>query len=180
MMARNLRKLLPDAKRFKQDSGLSRIQGHLLNPLLWHINRKSITRGVAIGLLIAFVPLPAQMLLAAILAICFTANLPIAIALTWITNPLTFLPINYFIYKVGQLILHDVSTYHVVPDFEFSAKTWQDIIQQFLQWLHSAGKPFLVGLPVVAISASIIGYVLVHVMWRLAIYWYVRKRKQRL
>lgn len=178
MITRYLKKWLPDAKRLKHNSGLSRIQGYLLNPLLWHINRKSIARGAVIGLLVAFLPLPGQMLLAAILAIGFTANLPIAIALTWVTNPFTFLPINYFIYKVGQFIIHDESNHHVIPDFEFLGQSWKHILQQLLQWLQSAGKPFLVGLPIVAMSVSVIGYVFVHVTWRLVIYWYIRKRKK--
>ena len=179
MIVKYLKKILPDPNRFTHESGLKSVRGYLLNSLLWQINRKSIAKGVAIGLLIAFVPLPFQMLFAALLAICFSANLPIAVVLTWITNPLTFLPINSFIYKVGQWILHDTSYYHTLPVFDFSGKSWSDIIQQFFQWMHVAGKPFLVGLLVVAISASILGYTLVQLVWRLAIYWYLHLRKKR-
>ena len=179
MIVKYLKKLLPDAKRLKQNSSFSRIQKYSLNPLIWHVNRRSIARGAAIGLFIAFLPIPIQMLVASILAIVFTANLPIAVALTWITNPFTFLPINYFIYKVGQMITHNESSYHAIPNFELSGQSWHNIIQQFLQWLQGTGKPFLFGLPVVAISASMLGYILIHVIWRLAIYYHVRKRKHR-
>jgi uncharacterized protein (DUF2062 family) len=178
MIQRYLKRLLPDAQQLKQDSSLSIIRAYLLNPLLWRINRRSIAKGVAIGLFLAFVPLPIQMLLAALLAIIFSANLPIAVALTWVTNPFTFLPINYFIYKVGQRLLGNLSAYQAIPDFEFSKQSWQDIIQQFFQWLQSAGKPFLIGLPVVAISASVLGYVLTHLIWRALLYWRVKKKVQ--
>jgi uncharacterized protein (DUF2062 family) len=176
MIKRYLKKLLPRAQQLKQNSNLSIIGCYLFNPLLWRINRHSIARGVAIGLFLAFVPLPIQMLLAALLAILFSANLPIAVALTWITNPFTFLPINYFIYKVGQRLLGNSSAYQAIPDFEFSKQSWQDIIQPFFQWVQSAGKPFLTGLPVVAISASILGYVLTHLIWRALIYWHLKKK----
>jgi uncharacterized protein (DUF2062 family) len=175
---RRLKRWLPDVKRLGQEPGLSRIQGYVLNPLLWQFNRKSVARGAAIGLFIAFLPLPLQMWVAAILAIVFIANLPIAIALTWVTNPFTFLPINYFIYKVGQLIIHDGSSYHIVSDFKFSGQSWQNALQQFFHWLHTVGKSFLVGLPVVAIGGSIIGYTFVQVMWRLVIYWRLCRRKK--
>lgn len=178
MITRHLKKWLPKANGLTQDSSLSRLQDYLLNPLLWHVNRRSIARGVAIGLLVAFLPLPLQMLVAAILAIFFTANLPIAIALTWITNPFTFLPINYFIYKVGELIIRDGSTYQTI-NFQFFSQSWQNITQQLLQWIQHAGKPFLVGLPIVAISASIVGYMLIQVIWRLVVYWDLHKRKKR-
>ncbi|MDF2690989.1 MAG: hypothetical protein K0S29_844 [Gammaproteobacteria bacterium] len=176
-MKKHFKKLLPDFERFAQDKGLSRIRNYLFNPLLWHVNRRSIAKGAAIGLLIAFVPLPMQMLLAAIFAIVFRANLPIAIALTWITNPVTFLPINYVIFKVGEFVLNDHSAYHVVQAFEFD-KSWRDIASQLLNWLHSVGKPYLFGLPIVAISASILSYGLIQIVWRLSIYFRLKKRKK--
>ena len=115
------------------------------------------------------------MLMAAILAILLRANLPISIALTWITNPFTFVPINYFIYKVGAFFVSN-GNYHVIMDFEFKGKSWHDIANQFLQWLHSVGKPFLVGLPIVAISSSVLGYFGVQLIWRLSIYWRIKKK----
>jgi len=180
LIKKYLKKILPNTERIANDSSLSRVSHYLINPLLWHINRRSVPKGAAIGLFIAFLPLPLQMLLAALLSIVFKANLPIAVVLTWITNPLTFLPINYFIYKVGELFVLN-GGYHVVSnfDFEFENKSWGAIISQLSQWVHSAGKPFLVGLPIVAVSASILGYFGVRLMWRLSIYWRIRNRKRK-
>lgn len=172
-----LQKILPNTDRIANDAGLSKINRHLLNPVLWHINRRSIAKGVAIGLLIAFLPIPLQMLIAAILAVVLRANLPIAIAITWITNPITFFPINFFIYKVGELFVSNAG-YHAIQDFEFKDKSWGNIANQFCQWLQSIGKPFLVGLPIVAISSSIIGYFLVQGIWRLSFYYRIKNRKR--
>ncbi len=170
-----LKKVLPNTERIANDSSFSRINHYLLNPVLWHINRRSIAKGAAIGLFMAFVPLPMQMLLAAILAILFRANLPISVALTWITNPFTFIPINYFIYKVGELFVSNGNN-HPVMDLEFKGKSWQDIVNQLVQQLHNVGKPFLVGLPIVAIGSSILGYFGVRLVWRLSIYWRTKKK----
>ncbi|MDF2941129.1 MAG: hypothetical protein K0R66_1771 [Gammaproteobacteria bacterium] len=177
---KKLKQWLPDAERFAQDSSLSRIRHILFNPLVWHINRRSIARGTAIGLLIAFVPLPMQMLLAAVLSIFSRANLPIAVALTWVTNPFTFLPINYVIFKVGEFVLNDHSAYRVMQSFEFKDKSWHDIAMQFVTWLQSIGKPYLIGLPVVAIASSVLGYFVIETIWRLTIYQKLKYRKERL
>ncbi len=177
LIRKYLKRMLPDAKRLANDSSLSRISHYLLKPQLWHINRQSIARGTAIGVFMAFLPLPMQMLIAAMLAILFNANLPIAVALTWITNPITFLPINYFIYKVGRLFVQNGGGYHAIKDFEFTDRSLHDIAGQVVEWLHSVGKPFLVGLPVVAICSSIAGYCLVHFIWRLSFYCRIKNRK---
>lgn len=69
------------------------------------INRHSVAKGVLVGLFIAFIPMPGQMVAIVLLQPLFRFNLPLAIAMVWITNPLT-MPFIYFIeYKTGGLLL---------------------------------------------------------------------------
>jgi len=74
------------------------------------INRHAIAKGVLVGLFVAFIPMPAQMVAIVFLQPLFRFNLPLAIAMVWITNPLT-MPFIYFVeYKTGALLLgrHDL------------------------------------------------------------------------
>lgn len=176
---RNWFKKYVPSKTIKNHDGLSWVKGWLHHSNLWHLNRHAVARGVAIGLFVAFIPLPLQMLLAALLAIFTHSNLPIAVALTWITNPITFLPINYFIYRVGKWILNDPVTTFVMKDFDWHGKPWSEIGTHFLQWMEGMSIAFLIGLPIVAITLSFLGYVLIHFIWKVSVYsrWYQRKKR---
>ena len=46
-------------------------------------------------------PMPFQMIPAVILAVIFRANILVAIAWVWLSNPFTMLPIFYFEYYIG-------------------------------------------------------------------------------
>eukprot|EP00487_Bulimina_marginata_P007241 TRINITY_DN2794_c0_g1_i1.p1 TRINITY_DN2794_c0_g1~~TRINITY_DN2794_c0_g1_i1.p1 ORF type:complete len:100 (-),score=0.93 TRINITY_DN2794_c0_g1_i1:149-448(-) len=65
-MPKNLiKKYLPDPDFIKEHKNL-RIFGELLhNANLWHLNRRSAAGAFAVGIFMAFVPVPFQMLLAA-------------------------------------------------------------------------------------------------------------------
>ena len=78
-----------DLEKIKHEKVLKILGPAILQPNLWHLNRKSVSRAIAIGLFCAFLPIPLQMVLAAFFAIIFAANLPISVILVWITNPIT-------------------------------------------------------------------------------------------
>lgn len=105
MPRRTLQKWLPHPERFKHHPSLKRFGKGLHEPGIWHLNRRSVARAFAIGLFVAMLPIPFQMLVAALLAICLTANLPISVALVWITNPATMPLIFYGSYWVGANLL---------------------------------------------------------------------------
>ena len=101
---KRLKKLLPTPEQILQSRSLKLFAPHLADPRLWQFNRHSLNKAVYIGVLSAFFPLPGQMLLALIGALIFRANVPMALGLTWITNPLTTLPIFYVGYYIGASI----------------------------------------------------------------------------
>jgi uncharacterized protein len=60
---------------------------------LWKPCRDTVAVGVAIGLFFGVIPLIPQSLFAAITAMRVKANIPFAVAITWVSNPLTNVPI---------------------------------------------------------------------------------------
>ncbi len=105
MPKQQLKNWLPTPEKLRENRMVSLFAPFLADPRLWHLNRGSLTRAVYIGVLCAFFPLPGQMPLALIGALIFRANVPMSVALTWITNPLTTIPVFWFAYSVGAMLL---------------------------------------------------------------------------
>lgn len=167
MPKRFIKRWLPHHDKMRHHKHL-RIFGTLLHDAnLWHLNRHSAAGGFAVGLFMAFVPLPFQMVMAAGAAILFRVNLPLSVALVWLTNPVTIPPIFFFAYLVGTWIL---GTPPQAESFHFS-----------LEWLENGGMnqilaPLLVGCLICGAASSLLGYSLIHWLWR----WHVVERwKQR-
>jgi uncharacterized protein (DUF2062 family) len=151
-----IKRMMPDHHTIKNNKYL-KIFGDLLhNANLWHLNRHSVAKAFAVGLFFAFIPVPFQMVLAAGVAIIVHANLPLSIALVWLTNPLTMPFIFYACYLVGTWVLG-------VPEqkFAFNA-SWQWVLDS----LSTIGPAFLVGCGVLAVIFSILGYVVIQTVWR--------------
>ena len=153
------RKYLPHMHRVRQHRAVRIFGTAALRENLWHLNRRSVARAFAIGLFCAFMPIPAQMLLAAGLAILIPSNLPLAVLLVWVTNPITIPPIFLFCYWIGASILG------IDPQpfaFEWS---WH----WFTSKLHRVGLPLLIGGLTCGLTASVVGYLSIYWYW----HWYV-------
>ncbi len=72
----------------------------LMDKNLWKPCRDTVAKGLAIGLFMAVMPMPLQAIVAGLAAVRFHGNVPIAMAASWISNPLTTPPIIF-----GQLWL---------------------------------------------------------------------------
>ena len=71
----------------------------------FNINRKMISRGVFIGLFWGFIPMPFQMVAVIAMTPLFRFNVPIAIAMVWLSNPFTMPFMYYMEYLTGNFIL---------------------------------------------------------------------------
>jgi uncharacterized protein (DUF2062 family) len=143
----------------------------LNEPELWHLHRRSVTGATFIGLFCAFIPVPFQMLIAAVLAVVSRCNLPISVVLVWITNPLTMTPMFYFAYRLGAWLL----------DRRIEVGT----IQLSWEWLGShlgaIGWPLLFGSLLCGWVAGVTGMVLVRITWRFHVIrrWRARREARR-
>lgn len=167
MPKKTIKRLMPDHHSIKNNKHLQ-IFGNLLHSAnLWHLNRRSVSKAFAVGLFCAFMPIPFQMVLAAGIAILFNANLPLSIALVWITNPITMPAIFYACYIVGAWALN-------TPEQTFSFElSWQWIIES----LTTIGPSFLIGCILCATFFSIVGYVTINTIWRITVVKEWNKRK---
>lgn len=156
MPRRLIKKYFPDSKTIKEHKHLKVFGTLLHNPSLWHLNRRSFAGAIAVGLFIAFIPLPTQMIIAAAAAIVLHVNLPVSVAMVWITNPLTMPPMFYAAYWVGALILGIPES---AQDFEFT-------VDALMSSLGASWQPFLLGCFVLACSSAAAGYALARYVWR--------------
>jgi len=167
MIKNVIKRLFPKLDAVKEEKILKIFGPAVLQPNLWHINKKSVSRGFAIGAFCAFIPLPGQMILAAFLALTFAANLPIAIILTWITNPLTYTPIFFFAYKIGSFFI----TTNVTP------KITDNELSMLSNIMH-IWEPLFLGSIILALIGSIISYLLIRIYWRYYVIKIWSKRKK--
>lgn len=153
---------MPDPETLKKHKHLQFLGKRLHEPNLWHLNRRSVAIAFAIGLFCAWIPTPGQMAIAAVGAFYFRGNLPIAVGLVWITNPLTMPPMFYFAYVLGLKLMGEPMP---GADFEFS-------LESVMSGLADVWEPFLLGCLVLGIVSSLAGYFGIHGFWR----YYVSKQ----
>ncbi|NQZ08569.1 MAG: DUF2062 domain-containing protein [Algicola sp.] len=159
-MARKLiKRFMPDPQTIRDNKTLKIFGPILDNANLWHLSRRSARGAFAVGLMFAFWPVPFQMLFAAAGAIIFRVNLPLSVALVWITNPFTMPPIFYGAYKVGEWILGPTG-----HEFAFEA-SWEWIGAS----LSTIGPTFLFGCLVCGTFFAIVGYFGIDGLWRYSV-----------
>jgi uncharacterized protein (DUF2062 family) len=124
----------------------------------------------ALGLFVAFVPLPGHFVYASLLALLLHVNIPVAALTTFVVNPVTMYPMFYFAYLVGANLLS------IEPGpftFELSIEWVRDAIDS--TWL-----PLTIGCAIVGAVTSLIGYIVLDVLWRYSLHDYKsKKRKMR-
>ncbi|GAB4266007.1 MAG: DUF2062 domain-containing protein [Methylomicrobium sp.] len=163
-----IKKYMPHPDTIKEHKNLQFLGDRLHEPNLWHLNRRSVSLAFAIGLLVAWIPTPGQMAIAAVGAFYFRANLPLSVALVWITNPLTMPPMFYFAYRLGLFLLGQAPQ----QDMEFS-------LENAMAGLGDIWAPFLLGCFVIGVVSSIAGYFGINYFWRYHVASRWAKRRNR-
>ena len=160
---------------------MARLGPWLQHHNLWHLHRRSVAGGVAAGLFAGLIPgsNPVQFLAAALIAVGFKVNLPIAVAVTLYSNPFTIFPLYYAAFKLGELALWRDDGELPELALTFEGKGFREWIPTALDWLASAGKPLLLGLPLLAVTLAVIGYIAVDAAWRVHVRREWRRRQLR-
>jgi len=177
MPRKHFRRFLPSHESIKRNRYIAFFGSALHHHNLWHLNRRSVAGGVAVGLFCGLIPGPLQMLSAALLAIILRVNLPVAAASTWYTNPLTIVPLYYAAYKLGLFVTGGPPDGGAgIPPLDLSWSNLGEWIPMLTEWLRAMGRPFLLGLLLLAAILAVVGYFLVLGAWRLAVSSAWRKR----
>lgn len=168
-MARHLfkrltRRLEPFVNDVTTNPWIRRHAPRLAEPDLWHLNRRSTARAVAIGLFSGLIPGPLQVLGSVGLSILFRANFPLAAITTLYTNPITIVPLYLVAYEYGSLFvpgsngLGDIAP----PRFNWSSS----FIGDLALWMGQLGKPLALGVVLLALTLAAIGWAAVRIGWR--------------
>lgn len=174
-MRRQLKKYLPDQETIRRNPWLKPFQSSLLHPRLWHLNRHSAAGAVAAGLFCGLIPGPLQMIGAALAALTFRFNLPLALFVTLYTNPLTIVPLYLLAYQIGRLVTGDTAGFVAPPEFSAAAFVgWTEAMQG---WMLLVAKPLALGLVALACSLAVLGYVATKAAWRVYLIKAWRRRK---
>ncbi len=154
-----IKRWIPDAETLRNTPGLKSL-GHLLDdPNLFHLNRRSVSVAFLVGLFFCYMPTPGQAFLAAFGAFWLRGNLPIAVALVWVSNPFTLPFFVLTAYGAGALMLGTPAL--AMPEhitFEWLKTIWPSIWQ-----------PFILGSIIMGVLAGGLGYFAVQLGWRLSV-----------
>lgn len=180
-MRKFLRRYLPSHETITRNRWTGYLSGYLTHHNLWHLNRRSVAGGVAVGLFAGLVPGPLQILSSILLSVLFRVNLPVAAFTTLYTNPFTIVPLYALAYKLGTLVtgLNQQSSPHELSRLALPEMSWDNWYIVMYEWMVSLGKPLAVGLPLLAISLAIVGYFVVRIMWRVFVILAWRKRMKK-
>lgn len=168
---------LPTRESFEDNRWLKPIAHRVLHSSLWRMTRRSVPRGVALGMFTGILIPMGQIPASAILALPLRANVPAAALTTFFTNPFTtpFLLILY--YKVGAwtLQLTGAVTASTVPEVNSAV-----VNSGWLDWLHwlaaDIGWPTAIGMAECAVMGGVLGYFVTALLWRL---WIAGKWRRR-
>ncbi len=167
-----IRKNTPTREEMAQNKYLAPIAHRFLSPELWRFTRRSVPRGVALGLFAAFIIPIGQIFLAAFLALPSRANVPLAALVTFVTNPFT-LPFWLVVAnKVGNFTLRLDAAGPAIANAHMETSAWA-VVTDFFQMAGATAFGFIV----LAVVTPSVGYLVAGWVWRAVV---SRRRAKRL
>ena len=164
------RRNLPTRESMEHSRLLRPVAHRVLAPELWRFTRRSVPRGVALGMVTGILFPVAQIPFSALLALPVRANIPAAALTTFITNPVTTPFLWALAYWIGRWALRLDHALPGSPVRDAAGSTW-------MQWLMSDAAPAIaLGLLIVTAVMAVAGYALSVLGWRL---WIAHKWRAR-
>jgi uncharacterized protein (DUF2062 family) len=143
---------------------------HVLgDPNIWHFNRRSVARGVALGMFFGFAIPFLQIPAAAAFAVSARANLAIAALCTFISNPLTTPFIYFGAYEIGAKVMRVPEASSLIAAYHNG-----DWTRELRLLLTGSPEPIAIGLVLIGLIAAALGFAVIQIVWRV----WVRQRWQ--
>ncbi len=172
-----LRKYMPTREQMAANKYLKPFAHRFLSPELWRFTRRSVPRGVALGLFAGFIIPVGQIFLAAFLALPARANVPLAATVTFVTNPFTFPFWAVLANWLGDILLRlDRAGTGGAAESEMASGRWS----WFFELFEGVGVTVLetvFGFVVLALVGAALGYLISGAVWRVMV---ARRRAKRL
>ena len=168
-------KATPTKESVAGNRWLKPVADRVLHSSLWRFTRRSVPRGVALGMITGILVPMGQIPASAVFALPLRANIPAAAATTYLTNPFTTPPLWVAAYYLGSWMLGQQAVKQETNLHE--AITWSDWLVHQSDWLlHQAGPATLTGLVTITAALTLLGYFGTALAWR---WWIARKWRRR-
>jgi uncharacterized protein len=163
-----LKRFIPPRTSIEKRWFLRPFAASIMDHRCWTLHRENVARAFALGLFIAFIPLPVHLLLVGLLGIWLRLNLPVLFATVFVSNPITWVPqIGGSIWVGAKILGIDLAPLSV----QF-ARHW---LWDFkIMW-----APLVTGSIVLGAIAALLGYMLVQSLWRARVSYLLRRRRAR-
>jgi uncharacterized protein (DUF2062 family) len=173
-LARWVARNMPRREQLAESRWIKPFGKRVLHSEFWRFTRRSVPRGVGIGLLVGiFLLIPGlQIVGSALLCVPLRGNIPVAALMTFLSNPATTPFILLASLEVGSVLgfRTDIASFYALRDSGAGVGEW-------LAWMFSDAAPALVtGLFLIASVAGLLGYFLSILVWR---WWQARKWRRR-
>jgi uncharacterized protein (DUF2062 family) len=160
---------LPSREEVQSHRSLRWLGPLLHRPWLWHLDRRTVAVGAAVGVFFGFMIPLLQILFAAFFAILLRGNLPVAAVATLVSNPFTYAPIGVLAYRTGSALLGEPLRPAEEAAIERSAEDVPLAPQSWGERVAALGKPLILGLSVFAVVGGLSTWVLVNLVWILVV-----------
>jgi uncharacterized protein len=169
-LTRRLRALIPTREQILENRWLAWLRPFLTHPQLWHWSRRGVALGVALGVFFGLLIPIAQIPVSAAAAVLLRANIPAAAASTLVTNPITFGPVYYAAYHLGNWIYGNEDS-QTSSGMEKQDETGSGVWEQ----IRKLGLPLITGLGIMATVFGLASYAIISLVW----YWRVKAKRRR-
>ncbi len=156
-------RFLKHPRKLRQSPAMRWFARHFLDKRVWKPTQHTLSGGMAVGMFVTLQLLPIQMPTATILAAIFRVNIPIAIALCWVSNPATVPFMAWLEYAIGKWVL---GLHTAVPT---SSLHMPASIADAWTMLKEHGPVMLIGGTILGAVVALLSYIITWGCWEVGL-----------